>query len=223
MPDSYDFITFDCYGTLIDWDRGIREALLAAAQWDDAPIDPTWALEAYHALEPVVQAEAFRSYRAVLAETVRRAAEQVGWAIRPETAASFAASVPTWPAFADTGAALQRLALAGYRLGILSNVDDDLLAGTRRHFAVPFELIVTAQQVKSYKPAHSHFLRAREQIGEKRWLHAAQSHFHDVTPCAELKIPCIWVNRKHEQIPDRGAQPIATVSDLAGLADWLGA
>ena len=91
-------------------------------------------------------------------------------------------SLPRWKPFADTNRALERLRAAGYRLGILSNVDDDLLAETRRHFTVDFDLIITAQQVGSYKPAPGHFVAARKRIGSARWLHAAQSNFHDVAP-----------------------------------------
>ena len=128
--------------------------------------------------------------------------------------------MPRWPPFADTNAALERLAAAGYRLGILSNVDDDLLAGTRRHFTVTFDPVVTAQQVRSYKPAHGHFLTARERLGGARWLHAAQSYFHDVTPARALAIPVAWINRKREA-PSGTARPDRELTTLRDLADWL--
>src|SRR5262249_21198886 len=150
--------------------------------------------------------ETYRSYREVLTETSRRLASRFGWPM-PESRAGFLAdSLPGWPPFPDTNRSLERLAAAGYRLGILSNVDDDLLAGTRRHFSVPFESIVTAQQVRSYKPGHAHFLTARERIGGARWLHAAQSYFHDVTPARELGIPTAWINRRR-QTPSGTARP----------------
>ena len=109
---------------------------------------------------------------------------------------------------------------AGIRLGILSNIDDDLLAGTLRHLTVDFELTLTAQQLRSYKPAHGHFLTARERIGDARWLHAAQSYFHDVVPARELGIPVAWINRKAEE-PQGQARPDRNLHDLAELADWL--
>jgi FMN phosphatase YigB (HAD superfamily) len=102
----------------------------------------------------------------------------------------------------------------------LSNVDDDLLAGTRRRFTVPFELVVTAQQVGSYKPAHNHFLTARRLISAQRWLHAAQSYFHDVVPARALGIPVAWINRKGEQ-PLDGGRPDREFPNLTSLADWL--
>jgi 2-haloalkanoic acid dehalogenase type II len=155
----------------------------------------------------------------VLVETARRVAKRLGWAL-PESKASFLPeSLPFWIPFPDTNAALERLFRAGYRLGILSNVDDNLLEGTRRHFTVPFDLIVTAQQVGSYKPAPGHFVAARERLGGARWLHAAQSHFHDVTPARRHRVPTVWVNRKRlvrgEPRPDR------ELSTLTELADWL--
>ena len=122
--------------------------------------------------------------------------------------------------FADTNAALERLRGAGIRLGILSNIDNDLLALTRRHFTVDFDLIVTAQQTGSYKPAPIHFLAAREQIGDHRWLHAAQSNFHDIVPTNTLGIPNAWINRKSNRaLP--GGTPRMELKDLAGLASAL--
>jgi 2-haloalkanoic acid dehalogenase type II len=157
----------------------------------------------------------------VLAETARRVAKHFDWALMPERARGLADSLPSWKPFPDTNPALERLASAGYRLGILSNVDDDLLAGTLRHFTVPFDPLVTAQQVRSYKPSPGHFETARRRIGESRWLHAAQSHFHDVVPCRALGIPVAWVNRRAE--PGRmDARPDLEVRTLAGLADALG-
>jgi 2-haloalkanoic acid dehalogenase type II len=147
-------------------------------------VDEGAALVAYPSIEPEVQATRYVPYRAVLAETARRAAAELGWPMDAATAAQFAASLPSWPRFADTNPALERLA-AHYRLGILSNVDDELLAETRAHFGVPFQNIVTAEQVQAYKPSHAHFLAARERIGGLRWLHAAQSSFHDIAPAGE--------------------------------------
>ena len=115
---------------------------------------------------------------------------------------------------------IPRSSTAGCSLGILSNVDDDLLAETRKHFAVAFDLIITAQQVRSYKPAPAHFFAARERIGGARWLHAAQSNFHDVVPCNTLGIPTAWINRKGEAaLP--GGTPVHEFADVAGLAAFV--
>jgi len=216
----YHVLTFDCYGTLIDWERGIGDALEAAARVEGTKLDRAAALHAYHEIEPVVQAERYRSYREVLTLTAQRIAERLGWRLAPGRAAFLAESLPSWPPFPDTNAALQRLAGAGYRLAILSNVDDDLLAGTRKHLSVDFEFVVTAQQVGSYKPAPAHFTTARQRLAGARWLHVAQSLFHDVTPARALGIPTAWINRKHE--PRSGdARPDVEFGTLAEAAAWL--
>ena len=218
MSRPYDVVTFDCYGTLIDWEGGIGGWFETAAAEAGKTIDRSRALRLYAESEPLVEAETFRSYREVLTETALRVARRMGWPISAEAARGLADSLPGWRPFPDTNPALEKLAAAGYRLGILSNVDDDLLAGTRRHFTVAFDPIVTAAQVRSYKPAHGHFEEARRRLGESRWLHAAQSHFHDVVPCRALEIPVAWINRKNE--PGHAeARPDFEVSNLAGLAD----
>src|SRR5439155_1415856 len=125
-------------------------------------------------VEATVEAGTYRSYRAVLAETARRIATRLDWPLPDSRAGFLADSLPGWRPFPDTNPALRRLSDAGYRLGILSNVDDGLLAWTSRHLAAFFETVVTAQQVGSYKPAPAHFTRARSLIGELRWLQAAQ-------------------------------------------------
>jgi 2-haloalkanoic acid dehalogenase type II len=220
MSRRYDVVTFDCYGTLIDWERGIWESIQAAAQSVGAHPERDAVLAAYAEIEPEIEAERFRSYRDVLTVCVERLAERFGWKLPRARHHFLAESLPFWPPFPDTGPALSRLAAAGHGLGILSNCDEDLLAATRQHFPVSFDLIVTAERVRSYKPEHGHFLEARRRIGNARWLHAAQSHFHDVVPCRELSIPSAWVNRKGETAAG-GILPDREVPDLAGLADWL--
>jgi 2-haloalkanoic acid dehalogenase type II len=174
----------------------------------------------YYAIEPEVEHERYRSYREVLTETAVRVSSSLGWSLEAEHVGFLTDSLPAWPPFADTNAALARLANAGFTLGILSNVDDDLIATTRRHFSVDFSLVITAQQVCSYKPAPAHFLAAREQLGNARWLHAAQSAFHDIAPTNALGIPNAWVNRLGETAaPDE--VPTIEVRDLASLADRL--
>jgi 2-haloalkanoic acid dehalogenase type II len=215
----YDVLTFDCYGTLIDWERGIGDAFEAAARVDGVTLDRAAVLRAYHEIEPVVQAERYRSYREVLTLSAQRIAERLGWPLAAARAAFLAESLPTWPPFADTNAALQRLA-ADHRLAILSNVDDDLLAGTRKHLGVAFDFVVTAQQVGSYKPAPAHFTTARQRIGGARWLHVAQSLFHDIQPARAHGIPSAWINRKQER-PTAAARPDVEFATLGEAAAWL--
>lgn len=218
---KYDVITFDCYGTLIDWESGIADAFLRAAREDGIDLRREEVLRAYALIEPVVEREHFRLYRDVLTETATRVAHALGWALAFERGTFLVSSLAYWKPFADTNAALERLRGAGYRLGILSNVDDDLIAATRRRLTVDFDFVITAEQVQSYKPAHGHFLEAKKRIGDAPWLHAAQSNYHDVVPCNQLGIPSAWVNRRGETaLP--GGTPTFEVRDLAALADALG-
>jgi 2-haloalkanoic acid dehalogenase type II len=221
MERSYRIVTFDCYGTLVDWEAGISGAFHAAAARDGVRLERDRIQEAYAEIEPAVQAGEFRLYRDVLAETARRVASRLGWSLAPDRAGFLAESLPGWAPFPDTLPALVRLAGAGIRLGILSNVDDDLLDGTCRRLPVPFHLRITAQQVHSYKPGHAHFLAARERIGPEDWLHAAQSFFHDVRPARELGIPVAWINRKGESAPPGSCRPTREMRTLAELADEL--
>jgi 2-haloacid dehalogenase len=219
MP-SFDVLTFDCYGTLVDWDAGIGAAFVETAAAQGVELDREAVRAAYARAERAVQAGPFRAYRDVLAATAFEVARQLGWNLDATDAGFLARSLPSWPVFVDTNPALERLVSLGASLGILSNVDDDLLAGTRRHLSVDFDLVVTAQQVRSYKPARGHFDRARSLVGDRRWLHVAQSYFHDIEPAVALGIPVVWVNRKGEK-PSGTARPTAEVRDLTELVQWL--
>lgn len=217
MDRHYDIITFDCYGTLIDWESGIAEAFAGAARADGVELQRPDILREYARIEREVEHEHYRPYREVLTEAAQRVARSFGWM----TSGSFLPdSLPSWTPFADTNPALERLRAAGYRLGVLSNIDDDLFAATRRHFTVHLDLLVTAEQVRSYKPGRAHFDEARRRIGGARWLHAAQSNFHDIVPANALEIPTAWVNR-HGETPRPGGVPMFEVRDMAGLAQLL--
>ena len=222
----FDVITFDCYGTLIDWESGISDAFLAAARAEGFEATREAVLAAYAEVEPRVEEEIYRTYREVLRETAIRVAARLGWLLPPERAGFLAESLPSWRPFPDTNPALRRLTAAGCRLGILSNVDDDLLEATRRRLDVSFDPIVTAARVHSYKPGHAHFLEARRILPETaRWLHAAQSFFHDVVPCRRLGIPVAWIDRRGQDTGQLsaapGVAPDARFDDLTGLADWI--
>ena len=208
----YDIVTFDCYGTLIDWESGMREAFKQAGLTADD------ALRAYAQLEPEVERETYRRYEDVLAAVARAVSEKLG---QPLADTKFLAeSLPSWVPFPDTNAALKKMHDAGIRLGILSNIDDAMLTETRKHFNVEFDVIVTAQQVRSYKPGAPHFVTAREHIGDARWLHAAQSNFHDIVPTNKMGIDNAWINRKNEKaLP--GGKPKYEFRDLSELAGAL--
>lgn len=219
MSRSFEVVTFDCYGTLVDWEGGIRAAFEDLAERYEADLDIARAVELHAEIEPVVQAERFRSYREVLDETAARIARRLGFVIPTGREDFLSASLQSWPPFSDSGEALRRLIRAGLRLGILSNVDDDLLAATRRRLGVEFEFLVTAEQVGSYKPSLGHFVEALRRIGQRPWLHVAQSLFHDIVPARELGVPVVWINRKKES--SRPDLALAELPDLTRFADWL--
>jgi 2-haloacid dehalogenase/putative hydrolase of the HAD superfamily len=215
MP-RYDVITFDCYGTLIDWESGIADAFLSTAATDGVTLTREAVLRAYANTEHRVQAASYRPYREILRETAMSVARVVGWPLIAERAGFLADSLPSWQPFPDTNAALERLASVS-RLGILSNIDDDLLDATRKHFTVDFDVVVTAQQVRSYKPGLAHFQTARDLIGTSSWLHAAESNFHDIVPTNTLGLDNAWINRQRQkELP--GGTPKYQFDDLAGLA-----
>jgi 2-haloacid dehalogenase len=189
-----DWVTFDCYGTLADWLGGMRNALTPHVGAEDAER----LLHAYHDLEAEVEAQdPAPAYRTVLTETLRRAAEREGIALPP---GSETALVDHWhelPIFDDVGPALSQLRENGWSLAILSNCDDNLLATTLERMPVAFDLTVTAEQVGSYKPARGHWEAfAHRTEGERgRWVHTAQSWFHDIEPAAGLDLPRVWIDR----------------------------
>ena len=217
-----ELITFDCYGTLIDWNAGIAGALRAEAERQGLAVDDATILSAYHAAEPEVQADEYRTYRAVLTLLEAAVAEHLGWE-PPEAPGFLAASVASWTPFEDTNRSLRRLRGMGFKLGILSNIDDDLLAATRQHFDVEFDLLVTAQQLRSYKPNQAHFERAVAAVaGDRdRLLHVAQSYFHDIRPGEGYGVRTVWINRLAEGLPANGPQPFGEAPDLQTAVSWL--
>lgn len=225
--DSVRLITFDCYGTLIDWETGMLKAMrpLFGAGHDRAR--DFELLEMYGEIEAELESGPYLPYRKVLSETVQEMGNRLDKKISQEIGERFADSLITWEPFPDTVAALQRLAKK-FRLGIISNTDDDLFAETKKKLAVNFDPIVTAQQVKSYKPAHRNFeeMLRRAGLPKENILHAGQSVFHDVIPATQLGLRSAWVNRPSIR-PGAGAAKKAVskatfeVSSMAELADLL--
>jgi 2-haloacid dehalogenase len=218
-------ITFDCYGTLIDWETGILSILrqlFSAAAIADAKL-----LEIYGDAEAEIEAGPYQRYRAVLSKTVQAMGRRLGVQITSDDGERFANSLPQWSPFQDTVTALQTLA-SRFNLGIISNVDDDLFSETEKKLGVKFDLIVTAEQVQSYKPSLKNFLEALRRSGLKKEqiLHAGQSLYHDIAPTVSLGIANVWVNRPSLR-PGAGAakpasaQPSLEVHSLAELATAL--
>jgi 2-haloacid dehalogenase/putative hydrolase of the HAD superfamily len=220
--NDFDLITFDCYGTLIDWETGIADTFRNEAAKDGIDLRRDEVVAAYASAEAEAEGKEFVTYRRVLCEAARCCALSLGWELTEARASFLLQSLPAWQPFPDTNPALERLA-SRFHLGILSNVDDDLLVETLRHFTVSFEMIVTAEQVRSYKPRAAHFKEAMSRKGTARWLHAGQSWFHDIQPALELGVPVAWINRKSEPMPAGGRIPLHVVNDLDWLVDRVGA
>jgi len=193
---SVRLITFDCYGTLIDWETGMLAALRPLFCRDVKIVSDQKLLEAYGEAEAEIEAGPYQRYRTVLCETVQAMGRELGVDISAQDGREFAASLAGWEPFPDTVDCLQALARR-YKLGIISNIDDDLFAGTQKKLGVKFDLIVTAEQVQSYKPSLRNFQEALRRSGLSRdeVLHAGQSVYHDIVPASFLGIGNVWVNR----------------------------
>lgn len=216
-------ITFDCYGTLVDWETGIHTAFKQSVRnLGVSKLEGSRLFDLYVEEEKRIEAEKpYRSYRKVLAEAFSAAVKTIGKTIPEEVSDRLAEQLPTWRPFPDTNPALEKLAKK-YGLGILSNVDNDLLTGTMKHFAIPFDIVVTAERVRSYKPGFKHFEEARRIIGDKDWIHVAASLYHDIEPASKLGIKTVWVNRKNSSEGRKYLGKIVKeVENLTQLADWL--
>ena len=218
-----EVITFDCYGTLIDWEKGIRKAFHnAILKTGGDPGLESMASEAYEEEERRIEKEKPHIlYREVLAKTSLAVARKIGWKLPEAESAFLARELPNWTPFPDTNPSLARLARK-HTLGILSNVDNDLLSGTVRHFTSPFEINVTAENVRSYKPAFGHFEEARRIIGDTGWVHVAGSQYHDIEPAVKLGIRAVWVNRKNARpMRNYSEKEVLEVKDLIQLVNRL--
>ncbi len=216
---QFDALTFDCYGTLIDWETGLTDAFrpILRAHAIDADVDDVLTRYARH--EAVAEAGPYRSYREVLAAGLRGVAAELGFEPADVEAAAFSQSVADWPAFPDSAPALARLRTR-YRLGVLTNCDDDLFAASNERLGVEFDWVVTAQQVGSYKPDERNFQVAFDRLGlpRERILHVAQSLFHDHAPAQRLGLRSVWIDRRHDR-PGAGATPVAIATPDATFPD----
>jgi len=220
-------ISFDCYGTLIEWEAGILPALQAVLRRNARDLSDAAILELYGEFEAEAESGPYQSYRNVLQSVVRAFGDRLEFTPTPSDIRSLPESVPTWPPFPDTVAGLRELKKR-YKLAVISNIDDDLFTETRKHLGVEFDIVVTAEQAQSYKPSIRNFelaLRALE-IAPERLLHVGQSVYHDVIPAQSLGISTVWVNRKSAR-PGVGAvraaagKPELEVPDLATLVSRI--
>ncbi len=226
---AYSTLTFDCYGTLIDWETGILNALRPLLERHGQTLGDDEILELFGELEATAEAGTYKPYREILATVAARFGERLGFETSAEERAGFGASVGDWPAFPDSVEGLRRLK-RHYKLVILSNVDDDLFAGSARRLDVPFDAVITAQQVGSYKPDPNNFRALLERLDtpKEQILHVAQSLFHDIAPANAIGLTTVWVNRRHGRsgfgaTPPREATPDLEAPDLRTLAEMADA
>jgi 2-haloacid dehalogenase len=227
--DAFDALTFDCYGTLIDWETGILDALRPVVARAGVERGDDALLEVYAEHEARLEAGPYLTYREVLAGSLRGLAADLGFDAGEDEVAAFAGSVVDWPAFGDSAEALARLK-ERFKLGVITNCDDDLFAGSNARLGVEFDWVVTAQQAKSYKPSRNNFevAFARLDVPRERILHVAQSLFHDHVPAKAVGLTTVWVDRRHGRegfgaTPPAEASPDLVVPDMKALADLAAA
>jgi 2-haloacid dehalogenase/putative hydrolase of the HAD superfamily len=222
IPKEITFVTFDVYGTLIDWETGVYDAFRKEAERDGFTIEREELIPLFHEVQNQIMAGSYELYAEVLRRTAVQIAKELGWPLEPSRSGFLPDSVKRWPPFKETNSVLQKLSKK-YKLGLISNIDDKLLGETRRHIPIDFDLVVTAQQVRSYKPDPAHFTECERRIGGKKgWIHVAASYYHDVEPCLKKKIPVIWVNRNKQQLESNQKKPDAEVGTLREAAKLLG-
>jgi 2-haloacid dehalogenase len=220
LPKKITFVSMEVYGTLIDWETGIYRAFQAEAEKDGFTIDRDELIPLFIRIQREITAGSYELYAEVLRRTAVRCAAELGWELEPVRSSFLPNSIPSWPPFRDTNALLDRLKKK-YQIGLISNIDDKLLGATSRHFRSDFDLVVTAQQVRSYKPDPAHFKECQRRVGGKSgWVHVATSLYTDVQPCMKLRIPVIWINRKKEQL-EGTKKPDAEVKDFRSAVTLL--
>ena len=202
--------TFDCYGTLIDWNAGIRREL--ARVFGEERADEQ--LERYHEIEPALQADGSRAYRDVMTAAMRELGAS------GDEAGSLGESLPGWEPFPEVREALTEARARGWKLAILSNTDRDFIDASMVRIGVPFEVAIVASEIGSYKPQHRHWLAFYERTGADRdgHIHVAQSYFHDIVPAAELGLRSVWINRRGER---HDPPPTRELPDLTHLPETL--
>ncbi len=218
-----NWVTVDCYGCLIDWEKGITDAFRKEAERDGLTIDQDALLQRFFEAQAKIMAGSYELYAEVLRRAAVEVAEEIDWTIEPSRAQFLPDSVARWQPFREANAAMDRLK-ERYEIGIISNIDDKLLGVSRRHLRTELDLVVTAQQVRSYKPDNTHFRECARRIGGKKgWVHIGSNYETDVAPCLKMNVPVIWVNRHGAKLESGRKAPDATVKNLRDAAAKLGA
>ncbi len=217
-----EWVTVDCYGTLIDWEKGISEVLQREAAEDGLTLDVKALLQKFFEVHYEVMGGSYELYAEVLRRALVKAAAEFDWALEPSRAQFLPNSIADWHPFRESNAAMDRLR-EKYNLGIVSNIDDKLLGVSRRHLRTELDLVVTAQQVRSYKPEPAHFKECARRIGKKKgWVHITSGYYADVEPLLKMRVPVIWINRHGEKLESGKKKPTAEVKTLRDAAKKLG-
>jgi 2-haloacid dehalogenase len=209
--------TFDCYGTLIDWNGGIRRVLVKIFGEEESG----WLLQRYHRIEPELEHDGRLTYREVLTKALERLADEENVELAADQRDALARSLPSWEPFPEVRESLEEARSRGWKLAILSNTDPDFIAASKEQLGVPFDETIVASEIGSYKPAHGHweeFFR-RTNADRAGHVHVAASLFHDIAPANELGMRSVWINRLDEH--SRTARPDRMLPNLRGLADVL--
>lgn len=225
--NRFEVLTFDCYGTLIDWESGMLLALQSILSTHHIELDETSILEYFAKFESELEQGEYIKYRTVLQGVVQKFGEKLEFSPSTAELNALADSIQNWQPFSDTVEALKILKQR-FKLAIISNIDDDLFAFSAKRLLVPFDLIVTAEQVKSYKPSLQNFKVAIQKLGvlPENILHVACSVYHDIVPGRSLGLSTVWVNRRHGKqgagaaLPAQG-QPDLVVPDLKTLTEMV--
>lgn len=222
IPKKIDWVTFDVYGTLIDWETGVMNAFNGAAEEDGVTLTKDQVLPAFKEIQHKIEAGSYELYAEVLRRTAVEIAEQVGWRLESSQSGFLPDSIPYWKPFSETNPAINKIGKK-YQTGLVSNIDDKLLGFTRRHLPLDVDLVVTAQQVRAYKPDPAHFKEFARRIGGKKgWVHVSSSYHTDVEPCLKMKVPVIWINRNKETLEKGQKKPDAEVKNLREALKLLG-
>jgi len=215
-------VTTDCYGTLIDWEKGLLEAFRKEAKRDGLSLDESAFITRFLEVQAEIMSGSYELYAEVLRRAAVKVAKEIGWELEPSRAQFVPDSVARWQPFREANAAMDRLANR-YDVGIVSNIDDKLLGISRRHLRTELGIVVTAQQVRSYKPDEAHFKECARRLGGKKgWIHIASGYEADVAPLLKMNVPVIWVNRHGEKLEGR-RKPTAEAKTFRDAAAKLGA
>ncbi len=225
--DQFEVLSFDCYGTLIDWETGILSALRPLLRAKGVKLSDAEILSFYAEIEPEVQQKEFCNYKTVLESVLSEFGNRFHFPLSDAEKSLLHDSLKTWPPFPDSVEMLSRLKQK-YKLAVISNIDEDLFRYSNRLLQVEFDWIITAEQAGSYKPSRNNFYFAIDKIGEpkEKILHVAQSIFHDIVPAKAIGLTTVWVNRRQKQkgsgaTRSASAQPDWKVPDLRTLVRLL--